>query len=339
MTDAFLSAIEYYLPKKILSNDELATLYPEWTPEKILNKTGIVERRVVCDDETSLDLALRAAEELFSSGVVRKEEVDFLLFVTETPDYLLPSSACVLHGKLGLPDTCGAFDINLGCSGYVYGLAVAKSLIVSGLAHRVLLLTADTYSKLINPMDKSTRTLFGDAGTASLVSDEGEIRIGEIDLGSRGSGFDRLIVPAGMFRNPSTAETSVVTVDENGYSRSQENVFMSGSDIMAFSIEVVPKTVKRVLEKSGVEQSAVSRFFFHQANAFMLGYLQKKLKIADDRFEMSFSDIGNTVSSSVPIAIKRSMERGDFPKEGLALLCGFGVGLSWGSALLEIGGK
>ena len=339
MNDAYIKQIEYHLPKHVLDNNELAALYPEWTAQKIKDKTGICERRIAAADETSLDLAQQAVEKLFISSAIEPEDIDFLILMTETPDYVLPASACVLHGRLGLPESCGALDVNLGCSAYIYGLVLAKGLIRSGMARNVVLVTADTYSKLINPMDKSTRTLFGDAASATWLSSEGDIRIGETDFGTRGSGYGSLIVPAGMFRTPSDASTAEVVEDENGYSRSKDNLYMNGQDIMAFSIDVVPKSVAIVLEKAGIQINGIDRFVFHQANSFMLNYLRKKMKIDTDKFETSFSDIGNTVSSSIPVALKRSMERGEFPAQGNVVLCGFGVGLSWGSVLLEIGGN
>lgn len=337
MKEAFIRRITYHLPEKVLTNDELAALYPEWTAQKILDKTGITERRIAAEDETSFDMAERAVGKLLAEGSLAREDVDFLILMTETPDYLLPSSACVLHGKLGLPEACGAFDVNLGCSAYVYGLELARGLIATGTARNVVLATADTYSKLINPMDKSTRTLFGDGASATWVSDSGDIRIAASDLGTRGSGYASLIVPAGMFRTPSDESTAVVVEDENGYSRSKDDIYMNGQDIMSFSIDVVPRSVAALLEGEELSMEDVDRFFFHQANAFMLGYLRKKMRIDPDRYEMSFSDIGNTVSSSIPIAMRRCMDRGVFPERGNVVLCGFGVGLSWGSTLLKVG--
>lgn len=336
MNNAYIRNVEYYLPETILGNAELAQLYPEWTEERIVSKTGIRTRHIADSDETSLDMAEKACRVLFERSALEKQDVDFLILMTETPDYLLPASACVLHGKLDLPEDCGAFDVNLGCSAYVYGLILAKSLIVSGMAHNVVLATADTYTKLINPMDKSTRTLFGDAATATWISDTGLIEIGESVFGTRGKAYESLIVPAGLFRTPSCDETKVVRVDENGYSRCQENIFMDGADILSFSIDVVPKTVSQLLKKAELKDEDIALYIFHQANGFMLSYLQKKMKINRERFVESFSDTGNTVSSTIPIALKRCMEDGKLPSKGNIVLCGFGVGLSWGGVRLSI---
>lgn len=333
MNRAFIKRVEYYLPEKVLKNAELSALYPEWTEERIESKTGICARHVAAEGETSLDMAEQVCNKMFANSDFKKEDVDFLILMTETPDYYLPSSACILHGRLDLDEKCGAFDINLGCSAYIYGLILAKSLIVSGTAKNVLLVTADTYTKLIHPMDKSTRTLFGDAATATWISGEGMLSIEDSVYGTRGKRYDDLLVPAGAFRKPKDEETRVVHIDENGYSRSEENIFMDGANIMAFSIDVVPKTLKELLIKAGIEDSDIALYVFHQANDFMLSYLQKKLKIEDLRFAKSFSDTGNTVSSSIPIVLSRYIEKDMLPK-GNIVLCGFGVGLSWGALRL-----
>lgn len=339
MTKAFIKEIAYYLPSQTLDNHQLAELYPEWTPEKIEQKTGIRVRHIAECDETSLDMAEKACRKLFKITDLAPSCIDFIILMTETPDYILPASACVLQHRLDVPETCGAFDINLGCSAYVYGLAVAKGLIVTGVANNILLVTAETYSKLIHPMDKSTRTLFGDAATATWIAKDGNIEIDEFDLGTRGKDAEKLIVPAGMFKLPHSKATEKVIVDENGYSRSQENLYMNGNDVFSFSIDVVPQTIERLLKKIDMYDCDISMYILHQANSFMLSYLRKKLKIEKQRFFEDMSEIGNTVSCSLPIAIKRSMELNVFPHNGNVILCGFGVGLSWGAVSLKVKDK
>ena len=196
---AGILGIEYVLPGTVLTNSELAEQYQTWTAEKILEKTGIESRHIACKGETAADLGVLAAEKLIASGIVRRQDIDFVIMITQTPDYLLPSSACIIQDRLGLSKNAGAFDINLGCSGFVYGLAVAKGLVDSGMSRNVLLITAETYSKHINCMDRSTRTIFGDGAAATLVG-SGGMRIGEFDLGTDGSGKDLLIIPAGGAR-------------------------------------------------------------------------------------------------------------------------------------------
>lgn len=305
-----IKSIEYVLPENILTNEELAQIYEDWSVEKIFTKTGIASRHVVSENECASNLAEKAAIKLFESGVIKPEEIDFILLATQSPDYQLPTTACILQDKLGIPQTAGALDFNLGCSGYIYGLALAKSLINTNIAKNVLLLTAETYTKYIHPMDKSTRTIFGDAGAATLVC-ECEGSIGEFDLGTDGSGKDMLII-----KSP------------------QDNLYMNGVDIFNFTIRVVPKSVKNILNKHNLSLDDIDLFVFHQANKFMLDYLQKKLKIPTDKFYVNMQDIGNTVSATIPIALKRAEDEGKLHKGDKVLLVGFGVGLSWGSTII-----
>lgn len=336
MKQVYIQEIEVYLPDKRLTNEDLASAYPEWTAEKIYQKTGIRSRPIVDEGTTALDLAERACQQLFARDGQLREQVDFLILMTESPDYKLPPSACILQDRLGLRKGTGAFDINLGCSAYIYGLAVAKALVAAGIAHTVLLVTAETYSKYIHPLDKSTRTLFGDAASATVISGHGRLRIGEFDLGTDGSGSGKLIVPAGMARMPSTELTRAEETDGNGYVRSKEHLFMDGAAIFSFAIDVVPKTVKALLAKSACAMEEIDLFVFHQANAYMLAYLRKKLRIPEERFYTCLENTGNTVSSSIPLALLEALKSGAVPKRGHLVLAGFGVGLSWGSVLLTM---
>lgn len=305
-----IKAIEYVLPEKILTNEELAQIYKDWSSEKILNKTGIESRHIVSEDECASGLAEKATIKLFESGVIKPEEIDFILLATQSPDYKLPTTACILQDKLGISQTLGALDFNLGCSAFIYGLALAKSLINTNIAKNVLLLTAETYTKYIHLMDKSTRTIFGDAGAATLICDcEGSI--GEFDLGTDGSGYESLIIP---------------TVNAN--------LYMSGLDIFNFTIRVIPQSIKNILEKNNLTLDDINLFVFHQANKFILDYLRKIIKIPEDKFYVNMKDIGNTVSASIPIALKRAEKERKLHKGDKVLLTGFGVGLSWGSTII-----
>lgn len=331
--------IEYYLPKNILSNDELTAEFKNWTSEKIKTKTGIVTRHICNENETALDLARKAAEKLFKKGSIKKDEVDFLILATQSPEYKLPTTACILQDQLGLEKSIGAFDFNLGCSAYIYGLAIANGLVTAGTANNVLLITAETYSKYINDGDKSTRTIFGDGAAATVISDSGFLKIKSFDLGTDGSGKDLLIVPAGGARCKCNNETKIEE-EIDGNKRSKENLFMDGTGIFEFSIREVPPSVGRVLKKTGLNTGDVDLYIFHQANKFMLDFLRKQMKIPAEKFYMDFSDIGNTVSSSIPIALCRGYEKNLFVNCNKVVLSGFGVGLSWGSVLLEVeGGK
>lgn len=328
-----IKSIEYVLPEKKLTNDELAQIFSDWTAEKIFTKTGIESRYIVSDGECASDLALKAANKLFESGVISPDEIDFILLATQSPDYQLPTTACILQDRLGIPQKAGALDFNLGCSAYIYGLAMAKSIINTNMAKNVLLLTAETYTKYIHPMDKSTRTIFGDAASATLICNDSH-EIGDFDFGTDGSGKDALIIPSGGARLP-RSEATAKEQEDNGSIRSLDNLFMDGTEVFNFTIRVVPQSIKNILEKHNLMLDDIDLFVFHQANKFMLDFLRKKIKIPEEKFYINIQDIGNTVSSTIPIALKRAEEEGRLRKSDKVLIIGFGVGLSWGSTILN----
>lgn len=320
------------MPERVLTNEELAALYPSWPAEKILGKTGIRERRIAAPDETAADLAFAAGEKLFASGTARREEIDFLILCTQAPDFILPTTACVLQDRLGLRHDIGAFDMNLGCSGFVYGVSVAAGLIASGAAANVLLLTADTYSKYIHDMDKSVRTLFGDGAAATLLSASNTGRIGPFVFGTDGSGAHDLIVEAGGFRTPRCPETGLDQEDDGGNMRSRDNLFMHGANVMNFSLREVPQTYSKLLRLTGWTHDEVDKVVLHQANKFMLDALQRKLKLAPEKVPRCYEDVGNTVSSTIPFALESISEKGQMAQGTQMVLIGFGVGLSWAGA-------
>ncbi len=305
----FIKDIAYYLPEQVLTNQELADQFPEWTTEKIANKVGISERHVAATDEMVTDMAVAAAERLFEKGNDRGL-IDFVLLCTQSPDYMLPSSACLIQHRLGLSTRCGAFDFNLGCSGYEYGLVLAKSLIQSGVAENVLLITAETYTKYLAPDDKGNRTIFSDGATATWVASEGFAEIGESVLGTDGSGAAYLI------------------------KRPNEPLYMDGGAIFDFSSDVVPRMVEELMEKSGLKIEDVNLWVFHQANKYMINYIRKMLDIDKDRFFVYMDHVGNTVSSTIPIALCEARAEGKL--RGDVILAGFGVGLSWGAVRMKV---
>lgn len=329
---AGILGIEYTLPPDILSNDILAEEYKTWSSDKIAKKTGITDRHIAGKGITAADLGIEAARKLIGSERVKKEEIDFLIFVTQTPDYILPPSACMIQDALGLSKRCGSFDINLGCSGFVYGLLVASGLVDSGIAKNVMLVTAETYSKHINKRDKSTRTLFGDGAAATLIG-SGGIRIGSFDYGTDGSGKDLLIIPAGGARKEKSDSTGVER-DYDGNIRCENNLFMDGPGILDFTLREVPNSIERLLKKERLDRSSVDLYVFHQANEYILRVLQRKMDIEDKRFYVGLKKVGNTVSASIPIALKMAAEEGLLEEKKRVLLCGFGVGLSWGTTIL-----
>jgi 3-oxoacyl-[acyl-carrier-protein] synthase-3 len=334
---ARLKDIAVFYPSTVLANDELAALYPEWPADKILEKTGISERRVAGVGQTAGDLAYEAAVNLFDQGKIAAEDVDFIILCTQAPDYVLPTTACVLQDRLGVSRQAGALDINLGCSGFVYGLSLAKGLIETGAARCVLLLTADTYSKYIHPMDKSVRTLFGDAAAATgvIATEEDDEAIGPFVFGTDGSGAKNLIVEAGMFRMPKSKDTATEMADESGNVRSLENLYMNGAEVMAFSLKEVPKAADALLLKAGKAKEDMDFFVLHQANKFMLDALRKKLKVPQEKLPIMVEDCGNTVSSTIPIALFKLRQQGLLRQDHKLMLIGFGVGYSWAACLLN----
>jgi len=327
---AYIKDIAYYLPKEVLTNEQIAREFLEWSAEKVANKVGITERHVAAADETATDMAQKAAEQLFAQGV-DKSQIDFVLLCTQSPDYFLPSSACILQDRLGLSKNCGAFDFNLGCSGYEYGLAVAKGLIVAGVAKNILLLTSETYTKYLHQLDKGNRTIFGDGASATLIATDGFAEIGEVVVGTDGSGAENLIVRSLGARNKALLYDQ--HLDEDGNIVSGDHLYMHGGNVFNFTTDVVPPMVEELLMKSNLQHEDVNLWVFHQANKYMINYLRKLLNIDKDKFYIFMEKVGNTVSSTIPIALCEA--RKEDCLHGHVLLIGFGVGLSWGGVMLH----
>lgn len=319
-----IHSLAYYLPKNTLDNKRLSEEFPEWEADKILEKVGIRNRHIVAANETALDLAFNAAEKVLAN--FERESVDFLLLCTQSPDYLLPTSACILQDMLNLRRNIGAFDYNLGCSGYIYGLALAKSLINTKLASRVLLIMAETYSKHIHPSDKSNRSIFGDGAAATLILSSGKESIHEFELGTDGKGKDNLIVKNRGMRLSNSP----------GDDRVENYLYMNGPEIYNFTLDVIPGLVESVLIKNNETLSSIDFCIFHQANKFMLEYLRKKMKIDPSRFYLNMLETGNTVSATIPIALKDCLNTGKIKSGDRVLLVGFGVGYSWGATIVTI---
>ncbi|HOU88678.1 MAG TPA: ketoacyl-ACP synthase III [Verrucomicrobiota bacterium] len=312
-----LSCVKCHLPETRLTNDDLAALFPEWPSDRIFQKTGIRERRVAGPDETAGDLAFQAAERLLEGR--DRSRIGFVLHCTQSPDYLLPTTACLLQDRLGLPQRCGALDFNLGCSGYIYGLALADGLLRAGNADAVLLLTGETYTKLLDPKDKGTRTIFGDAGSATLLERTSSNTLHSFVFGTDGSGAEFLIVPGSGLRRTAGPRP----------------LEMNGPEVFNFTVRVVPPLIDRILERARIEFQDVDFFVFHQANAFMIEHLRRRLRIPADKFALSLEYVGNTVSCSIPIAIESALADGKIRPGMRILLAGFGVGLSWAGCMLD----
>lgn len=331
--NAYIKAITYVLPEIKITNEQLVQEFPEWSVDKIANKVGINTRYIAAPDETATDLAVKAANKMFEEYPhIVKSKIDFVLFCTQSPDYFLPTSACIIQDRLGLSTSCGALDFNLGCSGYVYGLSLAKGLIAGGVAKKVLLLTGETYSKHLHFKDKGNRTIFGDAASATLVATDGFATIGNFSLGTDGKGAENLIVKTGAFRQRKSVGD--ITFDNKANPISSDDLYMNGTEIFNFTIEAIPSLVKDTLTKNDLIKEDIDGYVFHQANAFMLNFLRKKLKIEEKHFFYYMEEVGNTVSSTIPIVLYEKMKTNEL--RGNVLLAGFGVGYSWGGCIIKI---
>jgi len=331
MRRAIVQSIATHIPEAVLTNEELATRFGNWSAGEILAKTGIRERHIAASGECASDLAFAATRKLIENQRLNPSAVDTLLFCTQSPDFLLPTTACILQDRLGLPKSILALDFNLGCSGYVVGLSLAKALIESDQARTVLLLTADTYSKFIHPMDRSVCTLFGDGASASLLvaADDEAKGLQTFLFGTDGKGANQLIIPAGGCRTPRSAETAIAKTDADGNIRTADNIYMNGREIFRFAITTVPKTVTQLMEKSGLAKESVDYLVLHQANRYMMEELTRKMHWPPEKVPMHFDRLGNTVSSTIPFVLQQMITDGRLTPGKKLLLIGFGVGYSW----------
>jgi len=331
-----ISFLEYYLPERTIDNNEIARELGNITPEEIFKRTGVSVRHVVAPGQISSDIGVLAAEKLFRLNPGVKEKVQYLIFCSQTFDYVSPTTACVMQDRMGLPTHIGAIDVNQGCSGFIYSLSLAKGLIESGQVDHVLLITAETISKYIYPKDRSTRMLFGDGAAAVLISRSEENGIGRFSFGTDGSMYEVMQIKDGGFRNRLQSASFEEKVYDDGTISSDASFRMKGADVFSFTLREVPNIVRDILKNNAVHLDEIDHFIFHQANGFLLKMLRKKLNIPREKFIINLSDTGNTVSSSIPIALCRTMEKGLLKNGEKVLLCGFGVGVSWGGTIINI---
>ena len=323
---ALLTAIEYHLGERLETNAALAAEHPEWDMARLVAKLGVRQRCLAQPGETASDLAVRAAQKLYASGACAPDEIDFILFCTQTPDHLIPTTACSLQTRLGIPSRAGALDFNLGCSGYIYGLSLAKGLVESGQARTVLLLTGDTYSRFINPADRNVRLVFGDGAAATLIRAAAPglagAKMTAFTFGTDGTGAENLIVRNSGLRTRGCPAPGGDFLE------------MNGGEIFNFTLRVVAPLVAEVLHRAGLTLDAIDGVVPHQANAYMLEHLREKLGVPPEKFAVTLADCGNTVSSSIPIALRQWRAEPRWFVEKRTLLLGFGVGYSWGGCLL-----
>lgn len=322
----YLKSISTALPHRVQSNEELAEGIEGWSADKIRLKTGVISRRVAAPGETATDLAAQAAEMLLAQTSLPRSEIDTLIFCTQSADYLLPSSSCLLQHRLQLPTTCAAFDVMLGCSGYTYGLWLARSLILSGSATNILFLAGDTYTRYCNPRELATASLFGDGATATWISAEesGSLAsIGHSVLGTDGRGEEHLRIRAGGSRHPETTESAT------------RYLYMNGAEVASFAVGTVKRMVGDLLNRVGWTWEEVDHFVFHQANPGFVQRLSGALKLPAEKVPVDLADVGNTCSSTIPMTLQRCLESGRFHSGDRIILAGFGVGYSWGANALE----
>lgn len=333
MKQAYLKGISYYLPERVVTNEELVKEFPEWSVDKVAQKVGVDSRHLAAENETAGDMAEKAARNLFEEYKIDPKSIDFLMLCTQSPDYFLPSTSCILQDRLGIPTSTGAFDYNLGCSGCIYGMAMAKGLIAAGIAKNVLLLTAETYNKYLYPSDKSNRSIFGDGAAACLISTEGFAQIGEFVLGTDGSGAENLIVKTGAAR--CKQPTGLCDEDSEGHIRRDDFLYMNGGAIFNFTLDAVPSMMQKILDTNNLNKEDIDYYVFHQANKFMLSTIRKVCALPKDKFYIDLTNVGNTVSSTVLIGLKECLKTGQIQTGMKVMACGFGVGLSWGGIILH----
>ncbi|MBW0177660.1 ketoacyl-ACP synthase III [Sediminibacterium sp.] len=332
--NAVIKQIEYYLPEKIVSNDDLRNEFPAWDVDKIQTKSGVASRHIAAADETALDLSIKACEKLFST--YDKNQIDGIIYCTQSPDYIMPSNSFLLQKHFSLNENLFCYDFNHACTGYIYGLMMANSYIKSGLAKKILLVTADTYSKYINPADRSTRVLFGDAAAVSVIeaTDKTEGII-DLQVATFGNGFDKFIIPAGGARLPQSPETAITLTDFLGNVRTKNNIKMDGMAVWSFINSKVPDQINNLLERNHLTVSDIDLIVFHQASLMTLDSLIKILNLDQDKVFINIRELGNTVSASIPIALKDAIDTERIKKNQRLLLSGFGVGLAYGTILIN----
>lgn len=330
-----IETIGVALPDAVVTNDDLAAENPTWRMQQAAAKAGVLERHIAALGETALDLACQACEALRGEGAL--DELDGIVFCTQTPDYVMPSNAFLLQERLGLRDEILAFDLTLACSGFVYGLAVCRGLILGGQAKRLLLVNADTYSRLIHPGDRSARVLFGDGAAATVVAaGSTRLKLLDFELWSSGRNWRKFWVPVGGFRERVDASGGAIEVDSSGNSRTRDSIHMDGLGVWSFINSVVPAQVSVLLSRNRMEIGDVDLFVFHQASALTLDSLEKLLRIPAGKSFRYLERVGNTVSASIPIALAKASEEGLLAPGMRALLSGFGVGLSAASVLVDV---
>ena len=328
-------AIDYYLPADVVTNSDLEKENPDWDLDGVEKKSGVLERHIARQDETALDLAVEACHKLFDQNPDYIRNIDAVIFCTQSPDHIMPPNSYLLQKRLELSEDIIAYDFNLACSGYIYSIAMSHSLIYSGLATKVLLINADTYSKYISPKDRSTRVLFGDGAAATIVEGNDGRGMIDVDFFSDGSSYDCFYIPAGGCRLPRSTITNIEKKDSKGNIRTKNEIYMDGLAVWAAINSKVPRQIKNLIKKNSLSLNDIDHFFFHQASQMTLDSLIKAMAIDKNKVFINLANKGNTVSASIPIAMKDASQNDLLKRGDLLLLSGFGVGMSYAAMLLE----
>jgi 3-oxoacyl-[acyl-carrier-protein] synthase-3 len=326
---AAVGPIAVHLPERIETNAQLKEAYPNWDMDTIYEKTGIAARHIAAPGECASDLAVKAAQKLFAENNVDPQSIDFVLLCTQTPDYPLPTTACLLQSRLGLKTSVGALDFNLGCSGFVYGLSLADGLIRAGAIKRVLLLTAETYTKYIHEADRSLRTIFGDGAAATLIDAANEPSLTAFQFGTDGTGADTLLCTRGGLRPEADA------IKPRHRQRWESALYMDGPSLINFTVTAVPQLVDDILRAANLSMPAIDLFLFHQATRKMLDQLRERLDLPEERMPLRMEHCGNTVSSTIPILIDALRREGKLKRQMRNMMVGFGVGWSWAGCVWQ----
>lgn len=331
---ASVDAIEFVTAGDKINNDSLKESFPNYNFDKFEKKVGIKSRFVLKDGETAFDLAIKAVEKLIQANNLDKKSIDFVIHCTQSPEFMLPTSACIIQDKCGITEQCGAFDINLGCSGYTYGLILSKSLIESGIAQKIILITSDSYSKYINKGDLINRLIFGDAASATLITCSSKNPLHNFNFGTSGAGWDKLLVRNNFFNVRKGTISNKTYGAGNIYT--DDDLYMDGPAVFNFTIDRIPPLVKNVLKSNNLTEEQLHTFIPHQANAFLLKSITNLSGIETSKLFINLENYGNTVSSTIPIALKEySLNNFDEVSKNV-LLAGFGVGLSWSAGILNL---
>lgn len=330
-----ISAMAGAVPSHVIENLKYTEFFPEDQVKEVVDKVGVLERRFADAETCSSDLCFAAAQKLILDNNIDRSEIDLLIFISQTQDYRMPATACTLQHRLGLNNSCIAFDVNLGCSAFIYGMSVAYSMMQTGAIRKALILDGETRSKVYGPRDRRSAFIFGDGGIAALVERNEKFGETTLSLNTDGSRADLIMIKAGGYRHPSTPETlKERVVDEYGNMRSEEQGYMKGGDVFNFVIREIPRDIKKTIAEAGKTVEDIDYFCFHQANNFINAFIAKKMKLDINKIPHTIEKFGNTSSVSVPLTIVSEL-KGKMEGQKTLMMSAFGVGMTWATGIVS----